>query len=117
MVWDIIEITVEQFDRTLCINMEKSMTMTNKVLEALENGEELTAAQMTARYGVKNPHEAVRSLRNAGYAVYLNARKNSKGEVSHKYRLGKPTRAVVADRKSTRLNSSHIPLSRMPSSA
>ena len=72
------------------------MTMTNKVLEALENGEELTAAQMTARYGIRNPHEAVRQLRNSGYAIYLNARKNSKGEVSQKYRLGKPTRAIVA---------------------
>ena len=72
------------------------MTKTNMVLEALENGEELTAAQMTARYGIRNPHEAVRSLRNSGYAVYLNKRTNSKGEVTHKYRLGKPTRAIVA---------------------
>lgn len=72
------------------------MNMTNKVLEALENGEQLTAAQMTARYGVKNPHETVRSLRNSGYAIYLNKSKNSKGEVTHKYRLGKPTRAIVA---------------------
>ena len=30
---------------------------------------------------------------------------------------GKYVRATVVDRKSTRLNSSHIPLSRMPSSA
>ena len=30
---------------------------------------------------------------------------------------GTAVRALVRDRKSTRLNSSHIPLSRMPSSA
>ena len=31
--------------------------------------------------------------------------------------LGRPGEGVYGDRKSTRLNSSHIPLSRMPSSA
>ena len=30
---------------------------------------------------------------------------------------GQTSTAVISDRKSTRLNSSHIPLSRMPSSA
>ena len=72
------------------------MSNTNKVLEALQNGETLTAAQMTARYGVKNPHDVVRTLRNSGYAVYLNKTKNSKGETLSKYRLGNPTRAIIA---------------------
>jgi predicted transcriptional regulator len=76
--------------------MEKLMTQANKVLKALESGEALTAAQMTARYGVKNPHEVVRLLRTAGYAIYMNKEKNSKGETTNKYRLGKPTRAIVA---------------------
>ena len=34
-----------------------------------------------------------------------------------KYILEQGGRAILLDRKSTRLNSSHIPLSRMPSSA
>jgi len=72
------------------------MTKTNNLLEAFQNGEQLTAAQMTARFGVKNPHEAVRQLRSAGYAIYLNKSKNSKGTVTSKYRLGNPTRAIVA---------------------
>ena len=67
------------------------MTKTNKLLAAFEKGEEITAAQMTSRFGIANPHEAVRSLRTAGYAIYLNKTKQSS-----KYRLGKPTRAIVA---------------------
>lgn len=72
------------------------MSKTNKVLEALKNGEQLTAAQISARYNAGNPHEIVRQLRMKGYSIYLNACKNSKGHVTHKYRLGNPTRAIVA---------------------
>ena len=67
------------------------MTKTNKLLAAFENGEELTAAQIKARFGIANPHDAVRSLRTSGYAIYLNKTKQTS-----KYRLGKPTRAIVA---------------------
>ena len=72
------------------------MTKTNMVLEALMNGEEMTAKQITARYGVANPHEVVRSLRSQGYAIYLNAHKNARGETKQKYRLGNPSRKVIA---------------------
>ena len=72
------------------------MSKTNKVLEAFKNGEELTAAQITSRYGIANPHDAVHNLRNSGYAVYLNTKKNSKGQSVSKYRLGNPTRKVIA---------------------
>jgi predicted transcriptional regulator len=72
------------------------MTKTNQVLEAFQNGEELTAAQISARYSVADPHAMVRSLRGSGYCIYLNKRKNSKGEVMQKYRLGTPTRKVIA---------------------
>ena len=72
------------------------MTKTDSVLAALQNGEELTAAQIKARFAVGNPHEVIRSLRESGHAIYLNARTNSKGEVTQKYRLGTPSRAMVA---------------------
>jgi len=72
------------------------MTKTDSVLTALKNGEELTAAQIKARFSVGNPHEVIRTLRERGYAVYLNERTNSKGEVTHKYRLGTPSRQMVA---------------------
>jgi hypothetical protein len=72
------------------------MTKTHKVLEAFHNGEELTAAQITARFGAANPARVVHSLREKGHCIYLNKRTNSKGTVTHKYRLGKPTRQVIA---------------------
>ena len=72
------------------------MTKTNQVLTALQNGEQLTANQIAARYSVGNPHEVIRSLREKGYAIYLNECKNSKGEITQKYRLGKPSRKMVA---------------------
>ena len=72
------------------------MTKIESVLAAFQNGDELTAAQISARFGARNPHEVVRALRERGHAVYLNERTNSKGEISMKYRLGKPSRAMVA---------------------
>jgi hypothetical protein len=72
------------------------MTKTNMLLEAFQNGEELTAAQITSRYGIRNVYDAVYNLRTQGYAVYLNERTNARGETVNKYRLGTPSRAVVA---------------------
>jgi hypothetical protein len=72
------------------------MTKTDSVLAALQNGDELTAAQIRSRFGAGNPHEVIRSLRSKGHAIYLNERTNSKGEVTQKYRLGTPSRAMVA---------------------
>lgn len=67
-----------------------------RVLEALQNGEALTAKQITARFGVKNPTATISDIRFAGYAVYANQHKDTKGRVSTKYRMGKPSRAIVA---------------------
>jgi len=72
------------------------MTKTDRVLEALMGGEELTAKQIKARFSVANPAELVRQLRFKGFAVYSNVRTNSKGEAKSFYRLGTPSRAVVA---------------------
>ena len=71
-------------------------TITDRVLTALQNGEQLTEAQIRARFGAKNPRALVSSLRMKGYAVYANAKRDSKGRETTKYRIGKPRRAVVA---------------------
>jgi len=72
-------------------------TQTAKVAAALENGAELTAKQITARYGVKNVRAVISKLRSEGYAIFLNKRVSSfDGETYMKYRLGTPTRATVA---------------------
>jgi hypothetical protein len=72
------------------------MTKIENLRNALVNGEELTAAQIRSRFGLANPTAAVHQLRTSGTVVYLNERKNSKGETVSKYRSGKPTRALIA---------------------
>lgn len=72
------------------------VTKQGRLLEALRNGEQLTAAQIKARFGIANPTATVSDLRFAGFAVYANRHTDTKGRVSTKYRLGTPSRAVVA---------------------
>ena len=50
---------------------------TAKVIAALQNGAELTAKQISARYGVKNVRALISSIRMQGYSVYLNKRVSS----------------------------------------
>ena len=76
--------------------MTTMTTKTEKVITALESGVELTAKQITARYGVANPRAVISSLRMQGYPVFLNQRTNSFGETYSKYRLGTAPRSVVA---------------------
>ena len=76
--------------------MNVTTTKSGKLLEALRKGEELTAGQITHRFGIKNPRATVSGLRFQGFAIYANARTTTRGETYTKYRLGTPTRAVIA---------------------
>ena len=72
-------------------------TKATKVIAALKSGSELTAKQISARYGVKNVRALMSSLRMQGYPVYLNKRVSSfDGQTYNKYRLGTASRSVVA---------------------
>ncbi len=71
-------------------------TKQSRVLEALQSGEQLTAKQIGARFGVKNPTATISNIRLSGFAVYANQHTDTKGRVSTKYRLGTPSRAVIA---------------------
>jgi predicted ArsR family transcriptional regulator len=72
-------------------------TKTQRLVEALKSGEELTAKQIAARFNIANPTATVSDLRlRHGYAVYANRKTDTKGRVSTKYRIGNPSRAVVA---------------------
>ena len=73
-----------------------TVTKQDRVLSALRNGEELTGKQIRARFGVGNPRATVSALRMKGFPVYLNEHVDSKGRVTQKYRLGNPSRAVIA---------------------
>lgn len=78
---------------------ENKMNATKQtaLLKALQNGEQLTAKQITSRFGIANPTATVSDLRiRGGFAVYANKRTNKRGDTFTKYRLGTPSRAVVA---------------------
>jgi hypothetical protein len=68
-----------------------------RLFQALTAGEQLTEAQIAARFGLKNPTAAISSLRmNHGVAVYANERFDTKGRRTVKYRVGAPSRKIVA---------------------
>ena len=71
-------------------------TKTDKVLTALQEGQEMTASQITARWDVPNVGAVIQNLRFKGHSVYLNTHTDTKGRVTKKYRLGTPSRRVVA---------------------
>ena len=72
-------------------------TQTDKVANALMNGAELTAKQISARYGVKNVRAVISKLRSEGFSIYLNKRVSSyDGQTYMKYRVGTAHRSVVA---------------------
>jgi len=73
------------------------VTKEARVLEALKaNNRGLTAAQIEARFGVGNARSTVSALRMKGFAIYANKKTDTKGRTKTFYRLGNPSRAVVA---------------------
>jgi len=75
------------------------MSLYSKVFNTLvTEGRQATAKQMGAWFGASASTVAARvsDLRSAGYAVYANKKTDSKGRTSTFYRVGTPTKAVVA---------------------
>jgi hypothetical protein len=77
-------------------NMTTITTRKEKLLRSFENGSEYTSKQIAARFAVANPTALITNLRNDGYAIYANRRTNRYGETYTKYRLGVPTRQMIA---------------------
>lgn len=74
-------------------------TKMNRVIIALESGDELTANQMRARFGFATTNSAratIAKLRDEGFSIYTNEKTNSKGVRTSKYRLGKAPRAIIS---------------------
>lgn len=78
-------------------NSIANVTKETKVLEALKATDRgLTAAQIEARFAVGNARSTVSALRMKGFAIYANRKTDTKGRTKTFYRLGTPSRAVVA---------------------
>lgn len=75
--------------------MKQVVSKQAKLLQSLKNGTEYTAAQITSVFGLKNPREAIRSLRASGHCIYSNPTKLKDGREVVKYRLGVPSKRMV----------------------
>ena len=56
----------------------------------------LTVNQARARFNVQNVAARINELREEGHAIYLNTRTNTNGNKVSFYRLGAPTKRMVA---------------------
>jgi hypothetical protein len=75
------------------------MTVKAKILSYLSKDSAyntLTPQKMQSVFGVANPSATINDLRNEGHAIYLNTRINANGEKVSFYRLGTPTKRMVA---------------------
>ena len=72
------------------------MSQKQKVLNVLQTGRQMTAKQIASEFNVGSPRKVISLLRQEGHAIYLNKHEDTKGRVTHKYRLGTPSRAMVA---------------------
>lgn len=72
-------------------------TKTGRVFNALVlNGEKLSAAEISKRFGVKNPTATISTIRQRGYAIYANTRKAGNGVMVTEYKHGEASRRMVA---------------------
>ena len=72
------------------------MTKLNRLENYLLSGATATQKQITSMFGLKNPTAAVHALRQSGLCVYANNATLKDGTRTVKYRVGTPTRAMVA---------------------
>lgn len=72
------------------------MSKQAKLLNYLYTGAEVTARQISGSFGLKNPHGAIHELRNQGHCIYGNKAKLSDGTETTKYRVGRPTKKMIA---------------------
>jgi len=69
---------------------------TFKLFNALHSGETISASQAAKRFGIKNISAEVSRIRQGGFAVYADQRKAGNGVTVTEYRLGTPSRRLVA---------------------
>ena len=71
-------------------------TKTFKLLAALQSGDRVSASQANKRFGIQNISAEVSRIRQAGFAVYANKRTAGNYVEVTEYRLGTPSRKLIA---------------------
>jgi len=77
----------------LQVNPESKQAKVLAALQAESKG--LTTKQLEARFG-GNATATISSLRFKGYSIYANETTDTKGRTKTFYRIGTPSRAVIA---------------------
>jgi hypothetical protein len=72
------------------------MSKHQKLLNYLEKGNAVTAKQIQGTFGIKSPSRAIHYLREKGNCIYANHATLADGTESVKYRIGKPSKRMVA---------------------
>lgn len=73
------------------------MTQKEKLRRAFFTGREMSAKQIASQFGIASPSKVVSLLRmEDGLPIYNNRHVDTKGRVVNKYRLGTPSRKVIA---------------------
>lgn len=73
-----------------------TLSASARLLKYLQSGRDITAAQARQRFGISNISARISELRQAGFAIYLNEKTTKQGYTIKAYRLGSPTRTMVA---------------------
>ena len=71
-------------------------TKTYRLFSALQTGERITASQASKRFGIKNVSAEVSRIRQNGFPVYADQRVAGNGVRVTEYRLGTPSRRLIA---------------------
>ena len=73
------------------------MSQKEKLRKAFFAGRSLTAKQISAQFGIASPAKVVSQLRlEDGLPIYSNRHTDTKGRVTPQFRLGTPSRKVIA---------------------
>ena len=72
------------------------MSKHSKLLSYLENGNTVTPRQIEGTFGIKSPSRAIHYLREQGNCIYANKVTLSDGSEGTKYRIGKPSKRMIA---------------------
>ena len=73
------------------------MTQKTKLSKAFKQGRALSARQISAQFRIASPRKIISLIRmEEGLAIHSRKHVDSKGRVTHKYRLTTPSRDVVA---------------------
>lgn len=67
--------------------MTTRLSKTEKLINVLSKGKGLTAEQLEKKTGLMNVSAAVRRLREEGFRIYTNPRRDSDGNRIYQYRM------------------------------